>query len=260
MLPMSEAESFIVAGVDGCRAGWLVAIVEVNGKEYSFEARRTFVVGDFTAVLSATNDCDVVCVDIPIGLSDSDRPRKCDVEARKVLGRPRASSVFPAPIRQCLSVGGYEEASKISLEHSAKKLTLQAFAILDKIRRVDDLMTAELQHRIREIHPEILFWALNRRRPMQYKKSKVAGREERIKVLAPVLPNVGEIVAKVRKSKEAAPDDVLDALIASWAAGRVVLGKAATLPARPQTDSKGLRMEIVYPVGDLYWDATARGR
>ena len=51
----------------------------------------------------------VVGVDVPIGLSDG-KPRQCDIEARAVLRAPRASSVFPPPIRSALSAKTREEA------------------------------------------------------------------------------------------------------------------------------------------------------
>ncbi|MEK7993092.1 MAG: DUF429 domain-containing protein, partial [Planctomycetota bacterium] len=44
-------------------------------------------------------------------------------------------------------------------------------------------------------------------------------------------------------------DDALDALVAAWTAGLAVRGKAQTLPEEPELDSKGLRMEMVHPVG-----------
>ena len=253
---MSPEQSFQVAGVDGCKGGWLVAIVSPVMESSQtdapcvFKLKSLLVASTFTEVLSKTSDCKLVCVDIPIGLSDGDKPRECDGMARKVLKGRRASSVFPSPIRQCLLAKDYTEANKISLEHSGKGLTPLSFAILDKIRQVDDVMSRrpEFQHRIREIHPEILFWALNHKQPMQHKKSRVVGREERIRLLAPIFPNVEEIVAKARKPKEVAPDDILDAIVAAWTAGQAVIGKAKTLPEKPQLDSKGLKIEMLYPV------------
>lgn len=253
---MLAQQSFQVAGVDGCKGGWFVVITSAMNESGQidtpcvFELKSFLVAGTFAEVLSETSDCQLVCVDIPIGLSDGGEPRDCDIAARKVLGRPRASSVFPAPIRQCLWAKDYTEANKISLEHSGKGLTPLSFAILDKIRQVDDVMSRrpEFQHRIREIHPEILFWALNHKQPMQHKKSRVVGREERIRLLAPIFPNVEEIVAKARKPKEVAPDDILDAIVAAWTAGQAFIGKAKTLPEKPQLDSKGLKMEMLYPV------------
>jgi predicted RNase H-like nuclease len=248
---MSEPESFFVAGVDGCKGGWMIAIIEGKGKRCSFELREMHSVTNFAEVLSATRNCKVVCVDIPIGLRDGPGERTCDKEARKRLGEPRRRSVFRAPIRQCLSAKGYTEANKISLEYSGKGLTPPSFAILDKIRQVDDLMTPQLQYRVREIHPEVLFWALNHKQPMQHKKSRDAGRKERIKVLATIFQNVKGIVTKDNRPKGVKPDDILDALVAAYTSGQVVLNKASTLPAREMKDSKGLRMEIVYPVVDF---------
>jgi predicted RNase H-like nuclease len=251
---MSTKQLFHVAGVDGCKAGWFVAIASATRENETdtfceFNLKNVFIASTFTEVLSKTSDCKLVCVDIPIGLSDGDKPRECDGAARELLRGRRASSVFRAPIRRCLTAKDYETACRISFEHSGKKLSMQIFYILDKIRQVDDIMSRrpELQRRIREIHPEILFWALNHKQPMQHKKSSIVGREERIRLLAPVFPNVKEIVAEARKPKEVAPDDILDAIVAAWAAGQAVIGKAKTLPEKPQLDSKGLKMEMLYP-------------
>ena len=258
---MSEERLFRVAGVDGCEGGWFVAIVSPakagpklspprSGAAENISAKilcplhldRFGVAADFAEVLSQTADCELICVDIPIGLSDK-KPRRCDILARKIL-RGKAPSVFPAPVRPCLSAGDYRSACRISLEHCGKKLSRQSFLLLNKIEQVDDSMTRQLQQRVRETHPEICFWALNNRKPTQHKKQKLIGRTERVKLLSPVFSNPAQIVADARKPGKAAPDDVLDALAAAgW-----VRGSAVTLPHNPELDSKGLRMEIICPV------------
>jgi predicted RNase H-like nuclease len=243
---MSPEQSFQVAGVDGCKAGWLVAIVEIKKDgQYLPELKRLFVEEDFAAVLAATAACKLVCVDIPIGLSENSKLRECDIAARQILGR-RASSIFPPPIRPCLSAKDYKTTCKICYEHSGKKLTRQSFAIMDKIRQVDDLITPQLQQRVREIHPEISFLALNNKKPMRHNKKKRDGRKERMKLLAPIFPDIEKIVAEARKPNDVAVDDVLDALVAAWTASQIILQKTQTLPENPQLDSKDLRMEIVY--------------
>ena len=250
---MSTQQSFQVAGVDGCKAGWVVAIVSGMKESSRPDASCVFKLGSFLVastfaeVLSETSNCELVCVDIPIGLSDGRKQRECDVTARKVLGRRRASSVFPAPIRPCLSAKDYEAASEICLKHSNKGLNKQSFFLSEKIRQVDDLMTPAFQQRVREIHPEISFWALNDKKPMQYKKKKLVGRNERMKLLSAIFSDLEGTVAKARKPKEVAPDDVLDALVAVWTAGQAVVGKAKILPQNPELDSKGLRMGILCP-------------
>ena len=250
---MLTKQLFHDTGVDGCKGGWFVIIASVTNEDSQLPAqcvlklKSSFVTSAFTEVLSERTDCELVCVDIPIGLSDGNRPRECDVAARKILRGPRASSVFPVPIRPCLAAKDYETACRISFKHSGKKLSMQSFYILDKIRQVDNLMTPVLQHRFREIHPEVSFWALNDKKAMQYNKRRLVGRKERMKVLSTVFSDIEKIVAKARKPREVAPDDILDALVAAWTAGQTVVGKAGTLPQNPELDSKGLKMEILCP-------------
>jgi len=252
---MLPEQSFQVAGVDGCKGGWFVVItsaMKISSQIDTpcvFELKSFLVAGTFAEVLSETSGCQLVCVDIPIGLSDGSKPRACDPLARKLLGWPRASSVFTPPVRQALSAKDRETASKICFEHSGKKLSCQSFNILAKIREVDKEMTLQRQQWLREVHPELSFWALNGGKPTMHKKARLVGRQERLKILSPIFSDLEKIVAKARKPKEVAPDDILDALVAAWTAGQTILGKAKTLPENPELDSKGLRMEILYPAG-----------
>ncbi len=242
-----------VAGVDGCKAGWLVAVV--SGPEESnrtdapnpFKLTNLLVASTFSEVLSQTRDCQLVCVDIPIGLSDGDKPRECDIAARKLLGGQRASSVFPAPIRPCLSAEDYKTACEISFERSGKKLSRQSFALLEKIRQVDDLMTPALQHRVREIHPEVSFWSLNNQKAIQQNKKTVPGQAHRHKLLQQIFMDMDGILVQA-PTHGYVMDDALDALVAAWTASQSVLGNAPTLPENPPLDSKGLRMEILCPL------------
>jgi len=239
--------------VDGCKAGWLVAIV--SAIEVGTEANVTcvyalqefWVAHTFYEILPKTKQFELVCADIPIGLSDGDRPRECDLSARKVLGGVRASSVFPAPIRQCLRAKDYETASKICREHSGKKLNRQSYALMDKIRQVDDLMRPALQERVREIHPEISFWVLNDKKPVPRNKKTVPGQSHRHKLLQEIFTDMDSILMEA-PIYGYAMDDAFDALVAAWTAGQTVIGKAETLPPNPEFDSKGLRMEILCPV------------
>lgn len=249
---MSPEQSFQVAGVDGCKEGWFIATTSITMKNETdtsceFNLKNVSIASTFAEVLSETSDCKLICVDIPIGLSDEDKPRECDGAARELLKGQRASSVFPPPIRQCLSAKDYTEANKISIEHSGKGLTPLSFAILNKIREVDDLMTPELQHRVREIHPEISFWALNNKKPIQQNKKTVLGQTQRHKLLQEIFTNMDSILAQMPPHGYVM-DDALDALAAAWTAGQAVIGKAKTLPEKPPLDSKGLKMEILYPV------------
>ena len=52
-----------LAGVDGCRDGWLVAFVRTSGDE-----ARVRIESRFAAILTAPEQPAVVAVDMPIGL------------------------------------------------------------------------------------------------------------------------------------------------------------------------------------------------
>lgn len=249
---MSDENLFLVAGVDGCKAGWAVTVASVtkvaDSKRCAYRLQRFLLAATFADVLSKATNCKLVCVDIPIGLSNGSKPRECDVAARKLLGGRRASSVFPAPIRPCLCAKDYKTACDISFEHTGKKLSKQSFALLARIRQVDDLMAPQLQHRVREIHPEISFCALNRNKPLQQYKKTVPGQAQRHKLLQRIFTDMDSILAHI-PPRGYVMDDAFDALVAAWTAGQAVMGKAATLPKNPDLDSKGLRMEILYPSG-----------
>jgi predicted RNase H-like nuclease len=94
-----------VAGVDGTRDGWAVVIMEAD----RFSIRKEAA---FSNIFDGTTDFDIVAVDIPIGLLDAYEVgvRVCDRAARSFLGRPRGSSVFPAPVRPVLAATTWEDA------------------------------------------------------------------------------------------------------------------------------------------------------
>src|SRR5438128_651238 len=93
-----------IAGVDGCRSGWIV--VRAQASERGLTLLAASVVSSFREVIDATVDCATIAVDMPIGLTD-DAPRICDGLARRELGRPGSSSVFPAPVRATLACIDY---------------------------------------------------------------------------------------------------------------------------------------------------------
>jgi predicted RNase H-like nuclease len=72
-----------VAGVDGCRGGWLIAITEI-GTNGAISRPKLEVVEAFGAVLTRRWGA----IDIAIGLLDDLTPggRVCDREARSLLG------------------------------------------------------------------------------------------------------------------------------------------------------------------------------
>src|SRR5437667_176553 len=111
-----------VAGVDGCRGGWL-CVDETDGTV------RGNIFESFGQLLQSRPTVLVFAVDIPIGLPDAGE-RLCDPLARKLLGSPRASSVFPAPIHAIVLETDYQMACRKHREVDGRALSRQAFAIL----------------------------------------------------------------------------------------------------------------------------------
>ncbi|MCH8064863.1 MAG: DUF429 domain-containing protein [Chloroflexi bacterium] len=227
-----------VAGVDGCKGGWLLVRADATGQ---LRIEDVSIISTFRELIAATAECAAIAVDIPIGLPTNE-PRAADGEARKAIG-PRRSSVFPAPMRAVLAASTYDQACVLSLAACGKKLSKQAFAILPKIREADEAMTPAVQERVREVHPEVSFWALNDHQPLEHAKLKPDGAAERLRLLTPAYR---DDLASVNLARGAKRDDLYDACAAAWTAGRIAYGTARRLPAEPPLDSHGLRMEIVY--------------
>jgi predicted RNase H-like nuclease len=166
----------LVAGVDGCRAGWVVVIASANDDPLML--RSVEVAASFKDVLASTIVCAAVAVDIPIGLSDGP-PRRADLLARGLLAPKRSSSVFPPPLRAVLRCDDYREACDRSAAICGKRLSKQAFNITPKIREADNALRPSDQSRVVEAHPELAFRRLNSGRPLTHNKKTAAGASER---------------------------------------------------------------------------------
>ncbi len=182
MLEAGSSAPLRLLGVDGCRAGWVVAESDPALSALTFE-----IVPTFAALLARLGGGPaVVGVDIPIGLPGGLRSgsagagrgvalptrRRADGAARTFLGPRRAASVFSAPCRPTLAATSYREAC--ALEAAARGhgvgLSQQAYNIIPKIREVDRAVTPAHQRPVsavagggvwvREAHPEVTFAVL----------------------------------------------------------------------------------------------------
>jgi predicted RNase H-like nuclease len=229
-----------VAGVDGTPCGWAVVIEDAAGPV----VRKVSALSDLLHIA----DFKVVAIDVPIGLLGAYEigGRACDRAARKLLGRRRGSSVFPAPVRPVLAATSWEDAcdrSRTSAPHR-KAISKQTFAILPKIREINELLQTrpELRHVVREVHPEVCFCELVGA-PLAHRKDRLAGREERRRALARVFPQL-EAIEKAGRAQGLPMEDVLDALAACWSARRLADGHGHSLPATVPHDATGLPMAI----------------
>jgi predicted RNase H-like nuclease len=223
-----------VAGIDGCRGGWIAFKVDLTAYATSVET------ADLSAWLrERPSDLACVGIDIPIGLLEGSRA--CDRAARNLLGRPRGSSVFPAPCRAALRAQTYAEASSINRQKTTRGLSQQAWGIAPKIKQVDDAITSDCQRWAFEVHPEVCFWALNQRRPMKHNKKAKEGAAERIAVLRRVFPDIERHL--LNRPPRVGADDLLDAAVAAWSALRWHRNQAECV-CTPEVDERGLTTTI----------------
>lgn len=165
----------MLAGADGCRAGWVV-IVDL-GDEHT----DALVLATFDDVLAL--GADVVGIDIPIGLPTVG-PRTCDVAARARLGS-RRSSVFPAPVRAVLGATDHADAVARSRAACGRGVSIQAWNLVAKIAEVDSLVVPG--DPVFEVHPELSFATLAGA-PLATRKKGREGRAERLALLAASSP------------------------------------------------------------------------
>lgn len=196
-----------VAGVDGTRGGW-VAVVLDDGR-----FARDHVVRPVETEFAELADVEMIGIDVPIGFG----PRRADAAARAFLAGA-ASTVFTTPSREILS----------RPFGPGLGVNAQAHALGPRILHVTEL--ARTDSRIREVHPEVSFRAMNELRPLRYRKKSAGGALERIELLRAH----GIVLAELGVAAAVPLDDVLDGAAAAWTAQRIALGTAKSLPDPPE--------------------------
>lgn len=226
-----------VAGVDGCRGGWVAALVDLVDVPGGVPG----IGGVALRLVTAAELPDLglhVGIDIPIGLPDGPGRRAADAAARAMLPGRRGASVFPVPVRAVLAAGDYAQACAVSRAACGRALSKQTWYLVPKIAEVDAVLSPAHCGRVGEVHPEVAFSLLAGGDRLPPKKT-AAGRAARERLL------VGWLGTDVRRLVDTAPrparaDDALDALACAWSAARWARGEALVLGDRAATDAKGL--------------------
>ena len=247
-----------VAGVDGCRRGWLAVVLATDHR-----AAHARFVKSAREMLDARDAPDVVAIDMPIGLPDRSGSggRTPERLVRPLLGA-RQSSVFSIPSRAAVYASRdesipepdrFRHACAVARETSAdgKAVAKQAFQIFGKIIEIDSLLRgrAELAGRVFECHPELSFWAMNGNAPIaEPKKVKGTpygpGLELRRRLLLAQGFEGDALEASVARDCGAGFDDLIDACAAAWTATRIARGEAISFPDPPERDAFGLPIAI----------------
>lgn len=215
-----------ISGVDGVPTGWVVCVLSGTGRVRDV---RWSVVPSASDVLEVTAGCDAVGIDIPLALPSGAARRDAEILAAARLGTAR-SSLFPTPPAPVLDATSYVEACALAQQVTGRKISLQAWNIVPKIR---EFQRVTLPSSVVEAHPELSFRTLAPGVDLASKKT-ARGAGQRIAALSGWVGPAelfGDLPAAARL------DDVLDALAAAWTAERVARGTAEFLG--PGTDDRG---------------------
>jgi predicted RNase H-like nuclease len=237
----------LVAGVDGRRGGWALALVRFTDAGLIEELTWDVVdVQDAAGALEVFRrareaGAEGVGVDAPIGLP-VDRWRRCDLEAKRALGRASAR-VFLAPPREVLAAPDYGSARALArLVLHGRSISAQAYGIRRIVLAVDEALASRsttgrwARRHVVEVHPELSFIGMSGQEQPLPPKRTPAGRAAREAVISGWLRSGATLDAPVGT-------DHLDALAVAWSAHRWVQGRAGVLGG--DVDQLGLPMRIV---------------
>jgi len=257
-----------VAGVDGCRAGWVAAIALPG------EPVRVAVFRGFAALLSLLPADALIAVDMPIGLPEHTLHGGRGPESliRPLLGM-RQSSVFSIPSRRAVYAAlpvdeaapgeawaaAHRLASAVARETSTppRGVAIQAFGLFARIREVDALLRADaaLRTRVIEAHPELVprLPAPRRAAPEPLGEGRCAAWRAAWRAAAEALQARRALLAadgcdpallSAPPPRGAGADDVLDALAVLTVARRAAAGTVERFPEPPSADACGLPIAI----------------
>ena len=253
-----EAAGRTIAGVDGCKAGWIAVTLTPGGEP----AAAVFTT--FAELVDSLPADAVIAVDMPIGLPDITRKggRGPEMLVRPLLGQ-RQSSVFSIPSRAAV-YAAVEAFTTVELWYEAHRkasaaarttsepprgVSIQAFGIFPKIREIDALLRArpELGRRVIESHPEVAFWRLNGGQAMRLPKKvkgqvNPAGMAERRALLCSLGLPRDFLDMRRRAGRQPTISSTRAALL--FIAARHARGEAQPFPDPPGIDAHGVPIAI----------------
>ncbi|GAB3873305.1 DUF429 domain-containing protein [Terrabacter terrigena] len=224
-----------VLGVDGCRAGWVGAVLEPGAPRPRVVVAPT--IAELVAMVRESLGIRVVGIDIPIGLPDK-TIRQADQLARNALPG-KSSSIFSTLTRAAYLADSRLDADAVNRDLVGQGVGAQAFSLRDKIVEVDAWVRTRPTVTVLEVHPELSFATMTGA-PIKASKKTDEGRSQRLSALA----EAGLARPSVLEGQGYAADDVLDACAVAWTAARHAAGQARPLPDPPEVFSDGIPAAI----------------
>ncbi|HAO97216.1 MAG: hypothetical protein CMP26_04195 [Roseibacillus sp.] len=218
----------MIAGVDGCREGWVGVWLDQSGA-----VAGTTSSASLKKVLQSIPELEVAGIDMPIHLLDAPT-RLADTHARRALGPERGRSIFPAlprfTIEERWLKAEFNDVNTTCRQLYGRAFSRQSLHLRSKIAEVNRMEREGFP--VIEVHPELSFTAMNAGQPLTFSKKTWGGFRERISLLEENgLHLTDHLLLPVR---HLAPDDIVDAAAAAWSAYRHSFGGAISYPPSDQ--------------------------
>ena len=229
-------------GVDGCRNGWIAAVLERG----ELRIEKFNVIDD---IVDKYKEFTEFLIDMVIGLPSNDSYIRPDTTARKLIPG-RTSTIFAVPSRQAVYANSELEQIRENKKALGKGLAKQTMAIIPKMREIDVFLNKNQEYKnvIKESHPEVCFSRLNGEVVMS-KKSERDGMIERIQILNKFLPWLtSSYVLQMSKLHRCNVDDIVDAICLAVTGNLYAQGKGECIPESPMEDECGLMMRMIIPL------------
>ena len=203
-------------GIDGTSSGWVASV----GSSKKCLSVITFSQNLSTILLKYPNS--IAVIDMPIELNETNHLRKCDVLAKKYLGRHFQSSIFIPPLKSVLKCNTYQEANQLSKKICGKGLSKQSWHLKNKIIEIQNL--SSFSNKIFEGHPECSFKML-KNDYLTAKKKSALGIFERLDLLRKAGLDPLQTSLKLNENANIKIDDVLDSVVLFITGMRIMEGK-----------------------------------
>ena len=216
-----------VIGIDGCKAGWIIAKTLEN-ESISFQIIKNL--NDLKRI-----NVSHIGIDIPLQLSHTGK-RFAEIEARSLL-KNRACTIFTPPTLNALRAKNYMDACEVNFKECGKRISKQSWNLFPKIKEAQEFLDNKSINKLRvfEVHPELSFMAMNDMSLVQASKKTDIGREIRIKLIQKFFPKFSfESVRNEYKKNQALDDDILDSVSVLWSTQRIVDNIANFVPKDPK--------------------------
>ena len=228
-----------IGGVTPCPGGWLVVPARLAG--VTVVAEEAFVLKSLQDVLDYRPKFDFGAINIPFGYPEypGQQYRRCDVEARDMIGWPRLVGVRPVPSRAALFAKSRKEA-----------LAIEPWLTKNDFRRFRWMKEAATE--IQPFHSRsfysgnaaLSFQHMNGDVPLKTSPYHSDGQQERLELIRAKLPGVDDVVTRV-PPEGAGQVHMFEAASMLWTARRASGRAISRLPMDPEWDEAGIRVELV---------------